>query len=109
MFCKLFINFSDHEKIINIIEKDFGRCIEKNRSCLYFDRFEIDLLRNKEILPENLSDDSDRFLYYPTIAELEIYSDYAAVTDKILLLMRQNNIHTVAAYRLCPYHAAYVI
>lgn len=99
MYCKFFINSKDQEKIISVIKNGYGNCTRKN-SCFYFDKFDICLLRNKEMLPEGEEASSDRFLFYPTIADLDIYSDHAAVTDRILLLMRQNNIHTVAS---CDY------
>ncbi len=92
MYCKLFINCDDREKILTILKNRFGNC-HSLRNDHSFGEFDIHIIANKE-------QGADRFLGYPAIADLEINGRYAELTDEILHIMRINNIHTVAA---CDY------
>lgn len=99
MYCKLFINCDDRKKLLALLKQRFGSCTDK-RNDHFFSNFDIHLVQNKDQLPDNLTDIADRFLYYPTIADLDIYSDYIEITNEILRIIRNENIHAVAA---CDY------
>lgn len=96
MYCKLFIDCKDRGRILSILEQAFGEH-KSVRSDHFFENFDIHIIRNKEA---GKAEGNDRFLYYPTVADLDINDGYAETTDRILHIMRENNIHTVAA---CDY------
>ena len=96
MYCKLCINCNDREKLLAILKSRFGNC-KSIRNDHDFEGFSIHLMRNKEQLPNGATDNSDKFLYYPTAADLDISQNYAEITDEILHILRENNIHTVAS------------
>lgn len=92
MYCKLFFNCEDRDRILKLLKKRFGNC-KTLRNDHSFRDFDIHIIANKET-------DAGSFLGYPTIADLDIDGRYAELTDEILHIMRKNNIHTVAA---CDY------
>ena len=92
MYCKLFFNCEGRDFILTILKSRFGNC-KTLRNDHSFRDFDIHIIANKER-------DADSFPGYPTIADLDIDGRYAEITDEILHIMRNNNIHTVAA---CDY------
>ena len=99
MYCKLFIDCGDRDKILSILKNHFGNCKSRFSDHSFAD-FDIHIIRNKESLPETVADINDRFLYYPIIADLDIDSDYIEITDKIIRIIKNENIRIVAA---CDY------
>ncbi len=100
MYCKIFIS-GTVENVLSVLTDMFGRCTRHVRT-YYFTAFDTDIRRNKEADENKKHTYPDGFLYYETVAEFEIYSDYVEVTNNIL---RRLWARKMPAAAVCDYES----